>query len=130
MAILATVARMPGAHPHLMPPRKLRPGASAPPREALRRLPMPGTNLLVRAVLARRPHETVVVSTRQAADRFPLADVCPAQAATAACAEVAACVVPARAAVAVACVVVAALSWAVQVGTIIAGEGASDCDVA
>ena len=90
---------------------------------------MPGVTLRVRAVQTRRPHGTVVDYTRQAADRFPLADVCPARAAVAACAEVAACVVAARAAVAVACVVVASLSWAAEVGTIIEGVGASDCDV-
>ena len=129
-AILGTAGRMGGAHPHLMRPRKPHPGASAPPQEALRRFPMPGTNLLVRAVLARRPHETVVVSMRRGADRFPLADVCPARAAVAACAGVVARGGAGGGAVAVACVVVAPLSWVVAVGTILAAAGAPDADVA
>ena len=71
VAILGTVAGMAGAHPHLMPPQKLHRGASALLQEAPRRSPMPGINLLVRAVLASRPHGTVVVSTRRGADRCP-----------------------------------------------------------
>lgn len=130
VAILATVAGNAGAHPHLMPPRKLHPGASAPPQEALRRFPMPRTNLLVRAVLASRRHGTIVVSTRRGADRCPLpAGVCSARAAVAAGAEVVARG-GAGGAVAVACVVVAPLSWVVDVGTILAAAGAPDCDVA